>query len=123
MNVPPTRFGNDLAPIRGAPNRGPGCYENEDVSNFVSIKLKFNHIHSRQKTLLSYHRCLSNRKFDRLGGLLDERLAFLAQNSTGCNNMISCYDIILIPEIGNLCHARFFLIDALNAVFNSINPV
>ena len=67
MNVPPTRFGNDLAPIRGASNRGPGCYENEDVSNFVISgvnKTKFNHIHTRQK-LLSCHRCLSNRKFER----------------------------------------------------------
>ena len=30
--VPPTRFGNDMIPITGAPNRGPGCYDNEEVS-------------------------------------------------------------------------------------------
>lgn len=40
-HVPPTRFGNDLTPIRGAPKRGPGCYNNEEVSNFIySIKNK-----------------------------------------------------------------------------------
>lgn len=33
--VPHTRFGNDLSPIRGASNRGPGCYNNEEVSNFI----------------------------------------------------------------------------------------
>merc|ERR1711893_243426 len=33
-DVAPTRFGNDLMPIRGAPQRGPGCYNNEEVSNF-----------------------------------------------------------------------------------------
>ncbi len=30
-HVPPTRFGNDLTPIRGAPDRGPGKYDNEEV--------------------------------------------------------------------------------------------
>ena len=30
------RFGNELCPLRGAPHRGPGCYDNEDVS-FISI--------------------------------------------------------------------------------------
>lgn len=39
--VPPTRFGNDLSPMRGAPNRGPGCYDNEEVSNFLyQVKTK-----------------------------------------------------------------------------------
>jgi len=39
--VPPTRFGNDLSPMRGAPNRGPGCYNNEEVSNFqYQVKTK-----------------------------------------------------------------------------------
>jgi len=33
-HVPSTRFGNELIGIRGAPNRGPGCYNNEQVSNF-----------------------------------------------------------------------------------------
>ncbi|XP_071993423.1 ciliary microtubule-associated protein 3 isoform X2 [Engystomops pustulosus] len=28
----PDRLGNDLAPIRGAPNRGPGCYNYEQVT-------------------------------------------------------------------------------------------
>jgi len=40
-HVPHTRFGNDLIGIRGAPNRGPGCYNNEEVSNFqYGIKSK-----------------------------------------------------------------------------------
>ncbi|XP_056413794.1 protein pitchfork isoform X3 [Hyla sarda] len=29
----PDRLGNDLAPIRGAPNRGPGCYQSEEVTS------------------------------------------------------------------------------------------
>ncbi|KAM3936075.1 ciliary microtubule-associated protein 3 [Leptodactylus fuscus] len=29
----PDRLGNDLSPIRGAPNRGPGCYNNEEVTS------------------------------------------------------------------------------------------
>lgn len=33
-HVPPTRFGNDLTPIRGHPDLGPGKYDNEEVSNF-----------------------------------------------------------------------------------------
>ena len=35
LDVPPTRFGNDLNPIRGSPYRGPGNYENEAVRNTV----------------------------------------------------------------------------------------
>ena len=31
VNVPNTRFGNELCPIRGAPNRGPGAYDDEKV--------------------------------------------------------------------------------------------
>ncbi|XP_043932929.1 protein pitchfork [Protopterus annectens] len=31
----PDRLGNELAPLRGAPQRGPGCYENEAVSSFI----------------------------------------------------------------------------------------
>lgn len=30
----PDRLGNDLAPIRGAPNRGPGCYKPEKVGKY-----------------------------------------------------------------------------------------
>lgn len=30
LKVPPNRFGNELA-LRGAPNRGPGCYDNAEV--------------------------------------------------------------------------------------------
>ena len=30
MKVPPNRFGNELG-LRGAPNRGPGCYDNAEV--------------------------------------------------------------------------------------------
>ena len=35
-HVPKNRFGNDLTPIRGAPNRGPGCYNNEEVFFYIS---------------------------------------------------------------------------------------
>lgn len=37
LKVPANRFGNELA-LRGAPNRGPGCYYNAEVveKNFVS---------------------------------------------------------------------------------------
>lgn len=34
MKVPPNRFGNELG-LRGAPNRGPGCYDNAEVSGFI----------------------------------------------------------------------------------------
>ena len=30
-SVPPTRFGNELVPIKGTPELGPGVYENEEV--------------------------------------------------------------------------------------------
>lgn len=30
--MPQNRFGNEICPLRGAPHRGPGCYENEEVS-------------------------------------------------------------------------------------------
>ena len=30
LKVPANRFGNELA-LRGAPNRGPGCYDNAEV--------------------------------------------------------------------------------------------
>ena len=32
--MPPTRFGNEIKPIRGQPNTGPGAYENENQTNF-----------------------------------------------------------------------------------------
>ena len=32
IKMPRNRFGNEIAPLRGAPHRGPGCYENEEVS-------------------------------------------------------------------------------------------
>ena len=34
MTMPPTRFGNEIKPIRGQPNTGPGAYENENQTNF-----------------------------------------------------------------------------------------
>ena len=34
MSMPPTRFGNEIKPIRGQPNTGPGAYENENQTNF-----------------------------------------------------------------------------------------
>jgi len=37
-HVPHTRFGTDLNPITGAPNRGPGHYKVEEVSiSFCSV--------------------------------------------------------------------------------------
>ncbi|XP_078586687.1 ciliary microtubule-associated protein 3-like [Branchiostoma floridae x Branchiostoma japonicum] len=41
INCAPTRFGNELSPLRGAPHRGPGCYDNEEVSNMVYNIEKF----------------------------------------------------------------------------------
>jgi len=35
MRMAQDRFGNELCPLKGAPHRGPGCYENEDKTNFV----------------------------------------------------------------------------------------
>jgi len=29
------RFGNELNPLKGAPHRGPGCYDNEEKTNFI----------------------------------------------------------------------------------------
>lgn len=31
----PDRTGNELYPLRGAPHRGPGCYNNAEVSSFT----------------------------------------------------------------------------------------
>ncbi|KAE8623444.1 hypothetical protein XENTR_v10005611 [Xenopus tropicalis] len=33
----PDRMGNNLAPIRGAPNLGPGCYNIEEVTNMQHL--------------------------------------------------------------------------------------
>lgn len=32
--MPYNRFGNEMLPMTGAPNRGPGCYDYEAVSFF-----------------------------------------------------------------------------------------
>lgn len=37
VKMPPNRFGNEIVPLRGAPHRGPGCYENEDVRNILHV--------------------------------------------------------------------------------------
>ncbi|XP_025087716.1 protein pitchfork-like [Pomacea canaliculata] len=37
FNTPYNRFGNEMLPIRGAPNRGPGCYNNEEKTNFMYV--------------------------------------------------------------------------------------
>ncbi|XP_075706759.1 ciliary microtubule-associated protein 3 [Rhinoderma darwinii] len=34
----PDRLGNDLAPIRGASNRGPGCYKYEEVTSMEFLQ-------------------------------------------------------------------------------------
>ncbi|KAM4700777.1 ciliary microtubule-associated protein 3 [Discoglossus pictus] len=33
----PDRLGNEMAPIRGTPNLGPGCYDYEEVTNSLSL--------------------------------------------------------------------------------------
>jgi len=35
MKMAQDRFGNELCPLKGAPHRGPGCYENEEKTNFM----------------------------------------------------------------------------------------
>lgn len=37
LKIPPTRAGNELG-LRGAPNRGPGRYDNAEVELFKNIK-------------------------------------------------------------------------------------
>lgn len=42
VKMPQNRFGNEVVPLRGAPHRGPGCYENEEVymlsrTSYISI--------------------------------------------------------------------------------------
>lgn len=39
LKVPANRFGNELA-LRGAPNRGPGCYNNAEVRMYTWWGLK-----------------------------------------------------------------------------------
>ncbi|XP_040193638.1 protein pitchfork-like [Rana temporaria] len=34
----PDRLGNELAPIRGSPQCGPGCYNNEEVTNMIYLQ-------------------------------------------------------------------------------------
>lgn len=38
LKVPPNRFGNELG-LRGAPNRGPGCYDNAEVTKLIAFVL------------------------------------------------------------------------------------
>ena len=40
MKVPPNRFGNELG-LRGAPNRGPGCYDNAEVVKKMPVSWLF----------------------------------------------------------------------------------
>ncbi|KAK3597619.1 hypothetical protein CHS0354_030170 [Potamilus streckersoni] len=43
VKMPYNRFGNEIVPLRGAPHRGPGCYENEDKTSFsYQIEHKIN---------------------------------------------------------------------------------
>lgn len=35
VKMPYNRFGNEILPMRGAPHRGPGCYDNEEHTNFM----------------------------------------------------------------------------------------
>lgn len=35
VKMPYNRFGNEVLPLRGAPHRGPGCYNNEEHTNFM----------------------------------------------------------------------------------------
>lgn len=41
--MPQNRFGNEICPLRGAPHRGPGCYDNEEKTCFwYDIEHKIN---------------------------------------------------------------------------------
>lgn len=40
VKMPPSRFGNQMCPLRGAPHRGPGCYDNEEKT---SMKYDMDH--------------------------------------------------------------------------------
>jgi hypothetical protein len=42
VKMPANRFGNEIVPLRGAPHRGPGCYENEDVGDLFHMFCKSN---------------------------------------------------------------------------------
>ncbi|KAL5007565.1 hypothetical protein ScPMuIL_016371 [Solemya velum] len=43
VKMPQNRFGNEVVPLRGAPHRGPGCYENEEKTSFMyDIQHKIN---------------------------------------------------------------------------------
>lgn len=43
VKMPPNRFGNEVVPLRGAPHRGPGCYDNEEKTSFMyEIEHKIN---------------------------------------------------------------------------------
>lgn len=35
LKMPYNRFGNEILPVRGAPHRGPGCYDNEEKTNLM----------------------------------------------------------------------------------------
>ncbi|KAK7098859.1 ciliary microtubule-associated protein 3-like [Littorina saxatilis] len=35
IKMPYNRFGNEVLPLRGAPHRGPGCYNNEEKTNLL----------------------------------------------------------------------------------------
>lgn len=69
FNTPYNRFGNEMLPIRGAPNRGPGCYNNEEVciSNLVNFVYK-------------------------LGELVHSRNVFRKENTVGFQNSQGLYD-------------------------------
>lgn len=37
------RLGNELYPVRGAPNLGPGCYDNAEVTTFCFLVAYYLH--------------------------------------------------------------------------------
>ncbi|CAG2206829.1 unnamed protein product [Mytilus edulis] len=75
IKMPRNRFGNEIAPLRGAPHRGPGCYENEDKTNFiyqVDTKLLSNKGYSmgaRTGPRIRRDFVIKNKKMDSLFGI------------------------------------------------------
>lgn len=56
VKMPPNRFGNEIVPLRGAPHRGPGCYENEDVRNKAHLFfIKRDQLLTYYKYYMYYH--------------------------------------------------------------------
>ena len=65
LKVPPNRFGNELG-LRGAPNRGPGCYDNAEVVKKMPVSWLFVFFSSTAGKFLCEQALLRLRDFNRL---------------------------------------------------------